>query len=84
MDWNKVESKYGPHVMKLKIGKIHVATVSYNSVSRNTDEKYRCCVHLPGMRKEVTSTKHKTEDEAMRFAQTIVIKWILLAGLTSQ
>ena len=83
MDWRKVEPKYGPHIMKLFLGKLHVATVSRNSASTTSDDKYRCCVLLPGMRNEVTKTKHKTESEAMDFAQSITAKWIQLAGLSS-
>lgn len=83
MNWRKVEPKYGPHIMRLFLGKLHVATVSSNSASITGDDKYRCCVHLPGMRDEVTNTKHKTESEAMDFAQSISAKWIQLAGLSS-
>lgn len=83
MDWRKVEPKYGPHIMKLFLGKLHVATVSRNLASREVSDKYRGEVHLPGMRGEVTNTKHKTESEAMAFAECIVGKWIRLAGLSS-
>lgn len=83
MDWRKVEPKYGPHIMKLFLGKLHIATVSRGLASIKSDDKYRCSVLLPGIRDEVTETKHKTESEAMDFAQSITAKWIQLAGLSS-
>ena len=83
MDWRKVEPKYGPHIMKLFLGKLHIATVSINLASITSDDKCRCRVLLPGMRDEVTETKHKTESEAMDFAQSISTKWIQLAGLSA-
>ena len=83
MDWRKVEPKYGPHIMKLFLGKLHIATVSRNLASITSDDKYRCRVLLPGMRDEVTETKHNTESEAMDFAQSISTKWIQLAGLSA-
>ena len=81
MEWRKREQRYGPHSMRLFLGKFHVATVTYNSSSKDASEKYRCEVHMPGMKDKFTNSKYPSESEAMKFAQDIVSRWIDSAGL---
>lgn len=83
MEWKTINNRYGPHTMRLFLGRFHIATVSCNSASKDVNEKYRCEIHLPGMRDNFTNSKHSTECEAMEFAQVITRKWIELAGLNA-
>ena len=82
MEWRKREQRYGPHSMHLFLGKFHVATVAYSSSSKDASEKYRCGIHMPGMKDKFTNSKHASEAEAMEFAQAVVNKWIKSAGLS--
>lgn len=82
MEWRKVKRRFGPSSMHLYLGNFHVATVCYDSLLRDDSLKYRCGIHMPGIKDKFTNSKHASEEVAMEFAQAVVNKWIKSAGLS--
>lgn len=84
MKWEQTEAgRYSPPSWRLKLGRITVATVSYNGFSSKHDSKKEMLkINLPCINSKFIEQFFVTEKEAKAEAERLVNVWLDAAGLT--